>query len=60
MRGWVEEILPRINFKRERVEAIIPDVVFIGGYGYDVVLMRENVLREDTFETRKLRGYKGY
>jgi len=60
MKGWVEEILPRINFKRERVEAVIPEVVFISGYAYLNEDLKNNVLQEDTRETRRIRGYKGY
>lgn len=60
LKGWVWDMLPRINFRRDKVPAFVPAITFLDGYGYVTSDLRINVLTEDTTETRKLRGFAGY
>lgn len=59
-KGPVWQILPELNFKRERVVTEAPEYVFDGGYAIDARLLRRGIRRENTTETRRMRGWKGY
>ena len=58
--GHCTEMLARINFRRPQVLIRPAAVTLMDGYAYITELLKTYVFTEDTEETRRVRGFKGY